>query len=227
MSAIIGQYCVIHDGIVIPPDACIGHCSVIEEGVILNEGVRIGNHCTIEADVELPSPCTIWHWVHLRRGAKLGVNVMIGSQAYIGPGVSIGRNSRIGASAQLHEPAHIGDNVFIGPAAFLGNDKYPQVGKIFTPQPVVIGDDVVIAAKASIMGGITIGEGAIVGMSAVVIRDVPPGTVVCGNPAQVKRHRSKHYMGTNDEHWEPANPSALCIECNRRGLDQVNDEKAD
>jgi UDP-2-acetamido-3-amino-2,3-dideoxy-glucuronate N-acetyltransferase len=227
MGAMIGQHCMIDATIEIPAEGSIGHYSAMEEGVIWNDGVDIGNYCLIEGDVELPSPCRIWHWVHVRRGVQLGVNVMLGSQCYIGPSVTIGHNTRIGAGAQVHEPAHIGNNVFIGPLAFIGNDKHPQVGKVFTPQPVVIGDDAVVSATANIMGGITIGEGAIIGMGSTVIKDVPPGAVVCGNPAVVKRHRGRHYIGSAQEHWEPVDKAAFCVECHARGLAQPNDKETE
>ena len=57
--------------------------------------------------------------------------------------------------------------------------------EIDVPGPVVIGDFVWIGANVSIVPGVTIGEGAVVAMSAVVTRDVPPGAVVAGNPARV------------------------------------------
>lgn len=65
-------------------------------------------------------------------------------------------------------------------------DSHEIVGKEHEPiKPVVIGDHVWIGAKAMIMKGVTIGEGAIVAAGAVVTKDVPPKTIVAGVPARV------------------------------------------
>jgi acetyltransferase-like isoleucine patch superfamily enzyme len=54
-------------------------------------------------------------------------------------------------------------------------------------KPVVIGDDAWIAAGATVLRGVTIGNGAMVAAVSVVTSDVPPMTVVAGNPAKVVR----------------------------------------
>ena len=53
--------------------------------------------------------------------------------------------------------------------------------------PIVIGDDVFVGMEALVLKGVTIGDGAVVGAGAVVTQDVPPRTVVAGNPAQAVR----------------------------------------
>jgi acetyltransferase-like isoleucine patch superfamily enzyme len=69
--------------------------------------------------------------------------------------------------------------------AFPGCD-FPKGG---SPGPIVIGSDCWICTDATILGGVTIGDGAIVGARAVVAKDVPPFSVVVGNPATVVRYR--------------------------------------
>ncbi len=54
-------------------------------------------------------------------------------------------------------------------------------------RPVVIGDDVLIGCQSIILSGVTIGDGAVVGAGSVVTRDVPPMTLVAGNPARELR----------------------------------------
>ena len=56
-------------------------------------------------------------------------------------------------------------------------------------RPIDIQDDVYIGARVTVLGGVTVGRGAVIGACAVVVRDVPPGAVVAGNPARVLRQR--------------------------------------
>ncbi len=164
-------------------------------------------------DVTLGRNVKVWHWAQLR-GCTLGDGVMVGAKASIGPGCVIGDQTRIGEDAQIHEPAAVGKYVFIGPQAFLGNDVAPMVPREgWVPEPVVVGDHAVIGAGAKIMGGVTIGTGAFVAMGAVVIRDVPAGAVVAGNPAVVRKMRAKHMEGTAFEHWGPVRDSEPCAWC--------------
>lgn len=82
-------------------------------------------------------------------------------------------------------PIEVGDNVSIGPEATiltLGHD--PRSAHFDdTGGPVKIGDRVWIGYRALILPGVEIGEGAVVGAGAVVTKDVPPYTIVAGNPA--------------------------------------------
>lgn len=86
----------------------------------------------------------------------------------------------------------IGDNVFIGPNTTLctvihAYDAGDRNSGIMRSEPIVIRDNVWIAANVVILPGVTIGEGAIVGAGSVVTRDVAPGTIVAGNPARFVR----------------------------------------
>ena len=60
-------------------------------------------------------------------------------------------------------------------------DYYSQTKSL----PIVIGDDVFIGARCIITKGVTIGNGAVIGAGSVVTRDVPPNTIVAGNPARI------------------------------------------
>jgi len=57
-------------------------------------------------------------------------------------------------------------------------------------RPIVIGDDVWIAASAIVLGGVTVGDGAVVGAGAVVTKDIPPYSIALGVPAQVVGQRA-------------------------------------
>jgi acetyltransferase-like isoleucine patch superfamily enzyme len=95
----------------------------------------------------------------------------------------------------------IGDNVFISVGAKIichdggvlpFRDRYPELD---VTNPVVIGSNIFIGAGALILGGVTIGDNCIVGANAVVSKDVPPGSVVAGNPARVVKSTDDYLRG--------------------------------
>jgi acetyltransferase-like isoleucine patch superfamily enzyme len=67
--------------------------------------------------------------------------------------------------------------------------QFPDYPKAYSEDHIVIGNDVWIGMHAVILGGVTVGHGAIIGAYTVVAKDVPPYAVVVGNPATVKRYR--------------------------------------
>jgi acetyltransferase-like isoleucine patch superfamily enzyme len=85
----------------------------------------------------------------------------------------------------------IGDRTMLGPNVSLLTSGHPtpvadrQAG--ITVAPITIGADVWLGAGATVIGGVTIGDGAVVAAGAVVTRDVPPATLVAGNPARALR----------------------------------------
>lgn len=107
-----------------------------------------------------------------------GALLRIGREVRLNYGVSIGATGSI----------TIGDRVRLGPYVMIVDTDFhdPYDREIRPPpRPVTIADDVWVGAKASIMPGVTIGRGAIVGTAAVVTRDVPPFAIVAGVPARV------------------------------------------
>lgn len=102
----------------------------------------------------------------------------IGDACSLNYGVSVGATQRI----------EIGHRVRFGPYVMVVDSEFHdlyQRAKRPTPRPVVIEDDVWIAAKASILPGVTIGRGSVIGASSVVNKDVPPFSVAVGVPAKV------------------------------------------
>ena len=89
-------------------------------------------------------------------------------------------------------PVTIGSHVFIGPGCSLLTAVHPldaQERNNGTEKalPITIGDSVWLGGNVTVLPGVTIGEGAVVGAGSVVTRDVPPRTVVAGNPARIIR----------------------------------------
>lgn len=113
------------------------------------------------------------------------------------PRIVLGHNFFMNAFGFMKGDITIGDDVQIGPGAVLwGMDHGMEPGRPIRTQPlyhepIVVGDDVWIAAHAVVLKGVTIGSGAVVGAGSVVTRDVPEGAIVVGNPARVLRYRGE------------------------------------
>ncbi|MDF0677012.1 MAG: sugar O-acetyltransferase [Nitrospira sp.] len=111
-----------------------------------------------------------------------------------GYNIRLGRNAFINFNCIFLDcaPIEIGDNLQMGPAVQLYTAAHPLEADVRRSgleyaRPIRIGSDVWIGGGAIVLPGVTIGEGAVIGAGSVVVRDVPPGSVVVGNPARVSR----------------------------------------
>lgn len=151
----------------IAPDVSLGENVTIPHPELVNlYGCTIGDGCKIASFVEI------------QRGAVLGRNVKVEAFVFIPTGVTIE------------------DGAFIGPHVCFTNDRYPRsVGPSgemlgsgdWEVVPTRVRRGAAIGANATIVCGVTIGENALVGAGTVVTHDVPPNSVVLGNPGRVVR----------------------------------------
>jgi len=152
-------------------------------------------YCRIAPDVKLGENVKIFAFVNLY-GCTIGDNTKIGTFVEIQKGAVIGKNCKISSHTFICEGVTIEDGVFIGHGVTFINDLYPRAtteeGSLQTEQdwkviPTLVKKRASIGSGATILAGVTIGEEAIVGAGSVVTKDVPPRTVVAGNPARVLR----------------------------------------
>lgn len=131
----------------------------------------------------------VWQFCVILEGAQIGEDCNICAHCFIENDVVIGNRVTLKCGVYLWDGLRVEDDVFIGPNAAFTNDRFPRSKKYPAEFPrTIIKKGASIGANASILPGITIGENAMVGAGAVVTRDVPPGAVVYGNPAAVKRY---------------------------------------
>jgi 2,3,4,5-tetrahydropyridine-2,6-dicarboxylate N-acetyltransferase len=116
----------------------------------------------------------------IRDGARIGKDCVIMMGAVINIGAVVGGRTMIDMNAVLGARAVIGRNCHIGAGAVIAGVLEPPSRK-----PVVIRDNVLVGANAVVLEGVTVGRGSVVAAGAVVTRDVPPGVVVAGIPAQI------------------------------------------
>ena len=126
-------------------------------------------------------------------GCSIGDNSKIGAFVEIQKNAEIGRNVKISTHTFVCEGVRIEDDVFVGHNVSFINDRFPRAtnpdGTIQSDAdwvliPTLVKRGASIGTGATILCGVTIGEEAIVGAGSVVTRDVPPRTVVAGNPAR-------------------------------------------
>lgn len=128
----------------------------------------------------------IWQYTVVLPGARIGRDCNLNAHCLVENDVVIGDRVTLKSGVYLWDGTTVEDDVFIGPNATFTNDKFPRSRrKPDEFQRVVLKRGASIGANATILGGVTVGEGAIVGAGSVVTRDVPPGVIVRGNPARV------------------------------------------
>ena len=147
----------------------------------------------IAPDVKLGENVKIYAFVNLY-GCEIGNESKVGTFVEIQKGVHVGERVKISSHSFICEGVTIEDEVFIGHGVMFINDKYPRsttkTGATQTEAdwaciPTLVQKRASIGSNATILCGVTIGEGAMVGAGSVVTRDVPPGAVVAGNPAHI------------------------------------------
>jgi len=153
----------------------------------------------VASDVKLGLDVKLSDFVNLY-GCEIGDGTKIGTFVEIQKGAKIGRNCKIQSHTFICEGVTIEDNVFVGHNVTFINDLYPaattkegkpQTEKDWECIPTMIRRGASIGSSVTLLCGITVGEHAIVGAGSVVTKDVPPNTIVWGNPAIIKRQKSE------------------------------------
>lgn len=159
-------------------------------GKFLKKKYHVSNNAICDS-LQIGHGTKIWSFSHVLSGARIGQNCNICESVFIENDVFIGDRVTIKNGVQVWDGVIIEDDVFIGPNATFTNDRHPKSKNVdYHLERTVIKKGASIGANATILPGLVIGEGALVGAGSVVTRNVEPFTVVVGNPARVMRTNS-------------------------------------
>jgi acetyltransferase-like isoleucine patch superfamily enzyme len=129
-------------------------------------------------------------------GCEIGDGSQIGTFVEIQKGAKIGARCKISSHSFVCEGVTLEDGVFIGHGVMFINDRYPrslnndgelQTAEDWLCEATLVKRGASIGSGSTLLGGITVGENAMVGAGSVVTCDVPDGATVAGNPARILR----------------------------------------
>ena len=156
----------------------------------------MSDYVCIAPDVRLGKGVKLSKFINLY-GCEIGDDTKIGAFVEVQKNARIGQRCKISSHTFICEGVTIEDGVFVGHGVTFINDSYPratsaegqlQTEKDWEVEPTLVKKGASIGSGATILSNLTIGENAIVGAGSVVTKDVPPHTIVAGNPARVLRY---------------------------------------
>lgn len=162
----------------------------------VKESRPLNEYLSISPDVKLGRDVKLAKFINLY-GCEIGDETKIGTFVEIQKNATVGRRCKISSHTFVCEGVTIEDQVFIGHGVTFVNDRFPraatpsgelQTEKDWRVEPTLVKKGASIGSGATVLSNVVIGEHAIVGAGSVVTRDVPPHTIVAGNPARPLRH---------------------------------------
>lgn len=163
----------------------------------IGDNATIRSHTVIYAGNAIGNNFQTGHHVFIRERNEIGDDVSIGTLSVIEHHVKIGHRVRIHTQVFIPEFSILEDDAWIGPNVVFTNAPYPRGSRVKDElRGPVIRQGAKIGANATLLPGVEVGRGALVGAGSVVTRDVPPYTIVAGNPA--KPRGSVHELTYDD-----------------------------
>ena len=150
----------------------------------IGDGARIRSHTVIYAGNLIGRNFSTGHHAMVREENEIGDDVSVGSFCNVEHHVKIEDGARLHTGVFVPEFSVLEVDAWLGPRVTLTNARYPKSpgakDSLIGPR---VGRRARLGANTTVLPGVVIGENALVGAGAVVVRDVAPGTVVVGNPA--------------------------------------------
>lgn len=151
----------------------------------------------------------VWAFAHVLPGARIGSDCNICDGVFVEGDAVIGDRTTIKCGVQVWDGVRLGNDVFVGPNATFSNDMFPRSRQ--RPEryvETVVEDGASIGANATLLPGVRIGRGAMIGAGAVITRSVPPNAIVVGNPARIVGYTdtATHEAGAGTGSRRPVQP---------------------
>lgn len=140
----------------------------------------------------------VWAFAHILPNAVIGADCNICDGVFIENDVIVGNRVTVKCGVQLWDGVTVEDDVFIGPNVTFTNDKFPR-SKIKPKSfaKIVLRKGASLGANSTILPGVEVGSGAMIGAGSVVTKSVPPKAIVMGNPARITGYVDA-YKSTSD-----------------------------
>ena len=192
-GTVLGDGCKILDGAVVGKQPTLGPRSTTKQEELppleLGAGTIVSTGAIVFAGTRIGARVIVGDQACVRERCEVGDDVVIGRGALVENDTSVGALTKIQADAYITSYSTLEDNVFIAPCVITANDNL--MGRTEKRHELRKGPTIRrgarIGAGAVLCPGIEIGEEAFVGAGAVVVKNVPPGVAVVGNPARVLR----------------------------------------
>ncbi|HEU4572433.1 MAG TPA: DapH/DapD/GlmU-related protein, partial [Candidatus Limnocylindrales bacterium] len=154
--------------------------------LVVGANATIRSHTVLYAGSVIGDDFQTGHGVLVREECRIGDRVSVGSHSVVEHHVTIGDGARIHSNAFVPEHSVLEAGSWVGPNAVLTNARYPlspnAKHELLGPR---LEEGAIVGANVTLLPGVVIGRRALVGAGSVVTKDVPPGTIVVGNPAHV------------------------------------------
>jgi acetyltransferase-like isoleucine patch superfamily enzyme len=172
-----------------------------DHALVIGPGARVRSGAVIHLGTTIGARLETGHNIIIREGNTIGDDFSIWSNSVIDYGCRIGCRVKVHCNVYVAQFTVLEDDVFLAPGVTVANDLHP--GCPFSKECMrgpTIKRGAQIGVNATVLPFITIGESAVIGAGSVVTKDVPPRTVVCGNPGRVVKdiHDLRCYKGYID-----------------------------
>lgn len=194
----------------------------------MSEAVRIHPTALVEDGALIGAGTAIWDNVHVRAPARIGRSCIVGEKTYVAYGVTIGDRVKINAFVYLCTGVTIEDGVMISAGTVFTNDRFPRAttpdlaalrgsGPDESTLTTRVREGATLGARSVIGPGLEIGRFAMVGMGAVVTRDVADFHLVLGHPARSVGAvcRCGQPIARWPKELPPKRAGATCVSCGR------------
>jgi acetyltransferase-like isoleucine patch superfamily enzyme len=230
---------VIEPGVKLGKNCKVDAFTILRSGVVLGDNVWISSHCDIGVENELAVSgelvigsgsivrshsvfylgsfigdfLTTGHNVTIRENSKIGSNVQFGTLCDIQGDCTIGNYSRLHSNVFVAKGSEIGEFVWLFPHVVITNDPIPPSNE---HKGVVLKDFAVVAAKSTLLPGVVIGFGSLVGAHSLVTASIPQEMLAVGVPARIVKS-TREIRSINDglpaypwpKHFKRGYPSGL------------------
>jgi UDP-2-acetamido-3-amino-2,3-dideoxy-glucuronate N-acetyltransferase len=139
----------------------------------------------VSSEASIGAGTRVWHQCQIMNGARIGCECNLGKGVFVDAGVVIGDRVKIQNGVSVYRGVTVADECFLGPNMVFTNDMYPRaMNHSFEVTSTRVEHGASIGANATIVCGVSLGDYSMVAAGSVVTKDVPPHTLVRGNPAR-------------------------------------------